>query len=159
MLKNLHSNTDVYFTKKINSQSVSHNCFYYSSKPECAIPDDNVCIYFRKWDGILAHFYEMIHRCMHTHIRLSYCLYITALFMCVYMYRHTHTHILHLPLYFHGQTSLQMVLRTAYSLLHWVESPSECWVHACWVHALIRLSYCLAGHLLYHSSPHVCVYV
>ncbi len=20
---------------------VSHNCFYYTSKPECAIPDDN----------------------------------------------------------------------------------------------------------------------
>ncbi len=24
------------------SQTVSHNCFYYTSKPECAIPDDNI---------------------------------------------------------------------------------------------------------------------
>jgi hypothetical protein len=23
----------------------SHNCFYYTSKPECAIPDDNVYMY------------------------------------------------------------------------------------------------------------------
>ena len=23
---------------------VSHNCFYYNSKPECAIPDDNVSV-------------------------------------------------------------------------------------------------------------------
>ncbi len=25
----------------IHTQSVCHNCFYYTSKPECAIPDDN----------------------------------------------------------------------------------------------------------------------
>jgi hypothetical protein len=24
---------------------VSHNCFYYTSKPECAIPDDNMCLF------------------------------------------------------------------------------------------------------------------
>jgi hypothetical protein len=27
--------------KRTQRQSVSHNCFYYTSKPECAIPDDN----------------------------------------------------------------------------------------------------------------------
>jgi hypothetical protein len=27
-----------------NSNPVSHNCFYYTSKPECAIPDDNIQI-------------------------------------------------------------------------------------------------------------------
>jgi hypothetical protein len=25
---------------------VSHNCFYYTSKPECIIPGDNVCVHF-----------------------------------------------------------------------------------------------------------------
>jgi hypothetical protein len=27
---------------RVRFSAVSHNCFYFTSKPECAIPDDNI---------------------------------------------------------------------------------------------------------------------
>ncbi len=37
-----HMYMNMYMYVCVYMQSVSHNCFYYTSKPECAIPDDNV---------------------------------------------------------------------------------------------------------------------
>ncbi len=33
-------------SQEMFQHTVSHNCFYYTSKPECAIPDDNFNIQY-----------------------------------------------------------------------------------------------------------------
>jgi hypothetical protein len=41
--KNANKYVHTYIWMYVPAQSVSHNCFYYTSKPECVIPDDNTC--------------------------------------------------------------------------------------------------------------------
>jgi hypothetical protein len=55
---------DIHVFTHTTTYTVSHNCFYYTSKPECAIPDDND-----------TYTYSVLYRYVHT-----------------YKYSHTHTH-------------------------------------------------------------------
>ncbi len=58
----------------------SHNCFYYTSKPECAIPDDNANLVRNRekcWSKIYIH--ETLYMCIEiiestTHISILFCL-------------------------------------------------------------------------------------
>ncbi len=44
----IYIHTHIYIHTGTLAYTVSHNCFYYTSKPECAIPDDN-CTYIHTY--------------------------------------------------------------------------------------------------------------
>ncbi len=92
----------IYIYIYIYIYSVSHNCFYYTSKPECAIPDDNIYIYIHThmylWEklfpakdiylfcfvrcAVFLCMYQVILFCsIHTALFFSLCMYI-CMYVC-----------------------------------------------------------------------------
>jgi hypothetical protein len=63
----------VYIWSLASSCTASHNCFYYTSKPECAIPDDNHDVHVSC--SFLSHTHTQKHACIRaqTHTCRTLC--------------------------------------------------------------------------------------
>ncbi len=134
--------------------AVSHNCFYYTSKPECAIPDDNmhvgmiVCICesisfeesARHWSWISV-IQVCIYVCVYIYIYTRVCIYI---YTCVYIYVYIYTH-----------TPRACLIRACMQMLTIKVSRNCCWnrvfvyTYMCYTHPCV----CNQSYVYVHNSP------